>query len=49
MVVLSIEAYSKLVEDVEHALDEADYAAEKDDRRMTHEDVFDALRRKLDG
>jgi len=49
MVVLSIEAYSKLVENVEHALDEADYAAEKDDRRMTHEDVFDALRRKLDG
>jgi prevent-host-death family protein len=40
MVVLSLDAYSKLTDGVETALDEADRVAEEDDRRMSHEEVF---------
>lgn len=47
MVVLSLEAYSKLTDSVEYALDEADRLAESDNRRMTHEEVFDSLRGKI--
>ena len=47
MVVISLDAYSRLVDPVERALDEADYLAETDSRRMTHEEVFDDVRRKL--
>jgi prevent-host-death family protein len=47
MVVLSLEAYSKLTDGVEAALDEADRVAEEDDRRMSHEEVFGNLRRKI--
>ena len=47
MVVLSLENYSKLIDNVEYALDMADYLAEKDSRRMTHEEVFDGLKEKL--
>jgi prevent-host-death family protein len=47
MVVLSLDAYSKLTDGVEAALDEADRAAEEDDRRMSHEEVFGNLRRKI--
>lgn len=47
MVVLSLEEYSKLTDGVEAALDKADrYAAEKD-TRMSHEEVFEGLRRKI--
>lgn len=49
MVVLSIEAYSKLVDDVENKLDAADKAAEEDSKRLTHEEVFSNLRRKING
>lgn len=49
MVVLSIEAYSKLVDDVENKLDAADKAAEEDSKRLTHEEVFSKLRRKING
>ena len=49
MVVLSIEAYSKLVDDVESKLDAADKAAEEDSKRLTHEEVFSKLRRKING
>ena len=45
MVVLSLEAYSRLADSVETALDMADKAAEEDDRRYTHEEVFSNLRR----
>ena len=37
MVVLSIEAYSRLTEDVEHALDTTDRMAEESDVRETHD------------
>ena len=47
MVVLSIETYSNLVDSVEIALDAADYQAEHTDVRLQHEDVFGALRGKL--
>ena len=46
MVVLSLDAYSKLTDGVEAALDEADRFAEEDSRRMSHDEVFGNLRRK---
>ena len=49
MVVLSLEAYSRLTDGVESALDEADRAAMEDDRRYTHEEVFSNLRRRIIG
>lgn len=49
MVVLSLEAYSRLTDGVESALDEADRAAMEDDRRYTHEEVFTNLRRRING
>lgn len=47
MVVLSLEMYSRLTDGVEKALDEADRAAEKDSRRLTHDEVFENVRRKI--
>lgn len=47
MVVLSLEAYSRLTDGVETALDEADRAALEDERRYTHEEVFSKLRRRV--
>lgn len=47
MVVLSLEAYSRLSEDVEYALDEADRAARENDTRYSHEEVFSKLRRRV--
>lgn len=49
MVVLSLEAYSRLTDGVETALDEADRVALEDDRRYSHEEVFTNLRRKING
>lgn len=49
MVVLSLEAYSRLTDGIEAALDMADRAAEEDDRRYTHEEVFSELRRRING
>ena len=47
MVVLSLEMYSKLTDPIEMALDKADYAAEHDSRRMTHDEIFNGIREKL--
>ena len=47
MVVMSLETYSKLVENVEVALDEADRLEETDSNRLSHEDVFGKLRRRV--
>lgn len=47
MVVLSLEMYSKLTDPIEMALDKADYAAEHDSRRMTHDEIFSGSREKL--
>ena len=49
MVVLSLEEYSRLTDGIEAALDMADKAAEEDDRRYTHEEVFSNLRRRVNG
>jgi len=40
MVVLSLEQYAILTDDVELKLDEADKAADLSDKRMTHDEVF---------
>ncbi len=47
MVVLSLEEYSKLTDSVELALDRADKMAEESNDRMSHEEVFGNLRRKM--
>ena len=49
MVVLSLDSYSKLVQSVELALNEADRLAETTDIRYTHEEVFSNLRRRVNG
>jgi prevent-host-death family protein len=49
MVVMSIDAYSKLTQNVEQALDEADEFARNNRERMTHEEVFGQLRSQLNG
>ena len=47
MVVLSLEAYSRLTDGLETALDEADRVAAENERRCTHEEVFANLRRRV--
>ena len=49
MVVLSLDAYSRLTDGVEAALDEADQFAVENETRYTHEEVFENLRRKING
>ena len=44
MVVMSIEAYSKLTDSVEDALDVADRMAEESNVRYLHEEMFAKLR-----
>ena len=47
MVVLSLEEYSKLKGGVEVALDKADRLASESIAKMSHEEVFRNLRRKI--
>lgn len=47
MVVLSLEQYSALTDDVELALDEADQAAVLSDTRYSGEEVFGRVRRRI--
>jgi len=49
MVVMSIETYSKMTEDIELSLDVADSQAVYDPTRYSHEDVFKNLRKKING
>ena len=49
IVVLSLEAYSRLTDGVEAALDEADRYASENEKRYTHEEVFSNLRRRVNG
>ena len=49
MVVLSLEQYSMLTDDIELKLDEADRAAAENNERYTAEEVFGRLRGKLNG
>lgn len=47
MVVMSIESYSRLVDNTENALDEADREAEYMTERLSHEEVFAKLRQRV--
>jgi len=47
MVVLSLEKYAELVDDVELKLDEADKEAALTDIRYTHDEVFSRVRSKI--
>ena len=47
MVVMSLEKYAELTEDIELGLDEADRAAEISDVRYTHEEVFARARARM--
>ncbi len=47
MVVLSIDSYSRLIDNTEDALDEADQYAKRHTKRMTHEEVFSGVQQKL--
>jgi prevent-host-death family protein len=47
MVVLSLEKYAELTDDLELKLDEADRAAAVSDERYTHEKVFSRLKEGL--
>ncbi len=49
MVVLSIDAYSRLTDNIECALDVADRYAEKTDERYTHDEMFSKLRGAMNG
>ena len=49
MVVMSLEQYAALTNDVEMKLDEADFAAEYSDVRYTHDKVFSRLKEDLNG
>jgi len=49
MVVMSLEKYSELTDDIELKLDEADRAAAMSDIRHSHEEVFARLKEGLNG
>ena len=49
MVVLSLEAYTKMTDAIERELDLADQAATETEKRYSHQEVFDGLRRRLNG
>jgi len=47
MVVMSLEAYAEITDDIEMKLDEADRLANQSELRLTHEDIFTKVRAKL--
>jgi len=49
MVVMSLEKYAELTDDIEVKLDEADDAAAASDVRYTHEEVFAKLKKRANG
>lgn len=49
MVVMDLQHYAALTDDIELKLDEADKAAEADDERYTVEEVFDRARERVNG
>ena len=46
MVVLSLEKFAELTDDLELKLDEADHAAALSNKRLTHKEVFSRLKLK---
>jgi len=49
LVVMSVDHYDALTDEVERKLDYADRQAEMTSRRYSHQEVFDAMRDELDG
>ena len=49
MVVMSLDKYAELVDDVELKLDEADYAAAISGLRYSHDEVFSRLKEGIHG
>lgn len=49
MVLLSLEDYSRLTQDIEFKLDEADKIAESTDKRLSHDKVFSSVRKAING
>ena len=49
MVVMDLQQYAALTDDIELKLDEADKAAEEDDEKYTAEEVFDRARERVNG
>jgi prevent-host-death family protein len=49
MVVMSLEKYAQLTDDIELKLDEADKAAALDDTRYTREETFTRIRERING
>ncbi|MDD5944698.1 MAG: type II toxin-antitoxin system Phd/YefM family antitoxin [Clostridia bacterium] len=49
MVLLSLEQYEKLTDNIEMKLDEADRMAEVSDKRLTHDEVFNSVRGAVGG
>lgn len=49
MVVMDLQQYAALTDDIELKLDEADKAAEADDERYMVEEVFDRARERVNG
>lgn len=47
MVLLSLEEYSRLTDDIEQKLDEADAVAASTDSRLSHEEVFQSVRNAI--
>ena len=47
MVVMSLEKYAELTDDIELKLDEADKVAEISDARYSHEEVFTRARARI--
>lgn len=48
MVLMSVEQYSALIDDVEQKLDEADAFAAKSSIRLSKSDIFDKARSRID-
>lgn len=49
MVLMSIDQYSELTDDIEQKLDEADQEAELTSTRYTHEEVMESIRAEIHG
>ena len=49
MVVMSLEKYAELTDDIELKLDEADKAAAVSDVRYTHDEVFSRMKEGMNG
>ena len=47
MVVLSLDAYSRMTEPEEYIMDVADASAASTDLRFTHDEVFGSIREKI--